>query len=153
MCADVVDPATRSRMMARIRGKDTAVEVAVRRQLHSLGYRFRLHRKDLPGRPDIVLPRYRAAVFVHGCFWHRHAGCIYATNPATRPAFWQAKFEANVRRDTAAVERLMSGGWSVSVIWECAVIVDGLGSIDLARLLAWLDAQATTSSPAFLEIP
>ena len=153
MCADVVDAATRSRMMAGIRGKDTAVEVAVRRQLHALGYRFRLHQKDLPGRPDIVLPRYRAAVFVHGCFWHRHAGCVYATNPATRSAFWQAKFEANVRRDAAAVERLMSGGWSVAVIWECAVSSEGLGLRDLRRLLAWLDAQAATSSPAFLEIP
>lgn len=153
MCADVVDSATRSRMMARIRGKDTVVEVAVRRQLHSLGYRFRLHRKDLPGRPDIVLPRYRTAVFVHGCFWHRHAGCVYATKPATRPMFWQAKFETNVRRDAAAVERLLAGGWSVAVIWECVVSGDGLGSDDLARLLAWLDAQAATSSPAFLEIP
>lgn len=153
MCADVVDPATRSRMMARIRGKDTAVEIAVRRQLHSLGYRFRLHRKDLPGRPDVVLPRYRAAIFVHGCFWHRHAGCAYATNPATRPAFWEAKFAANVRRDAAAVEKLLSDGWSVVVIWECAVSVEGLEQGDLQRLLAWLEVQATTSSPAFLEIP
>src|SRR4051812_1880798 len=103
---DVVDKATRSRTMSGIRGKDTQPELAVRRYLHSRGLRFRLHKKGLPGRPDLVFPRYRTVVFVHGCFWHRHSRCRFATNPATRPAFWAAKFAQNVARDKRQIRQL-----------------------------------------------
>lgn len=107
--------------MSRIRGKDTSPELAVRSLLHRLGYRFRLHRRDLPGQPDIVLPRYHAVVFVHGCYWHRHKRCKFAYLPKTRTDFWQRKFEDNVRRDNRAVGSLRKGVWHVLVIWECQV--------------------------------
>lgn len=110
---------TRSRNMAAIRGKNTAPELAVRGILHAMGLRFRLHRKDLPGRPDIVLQRHRTVVFVHGCFWHRHEGCRYTTTPKTRLAFWQAKFDANVARDHRNRIALEEMGWRVLVVWEC----------------------------------
>ena len=109
----------RSRNMAAIRGKDTAPELAVRRILHAMGLRFRLHRKDLPGRPDIVLPKHRTVVFVHGCFWHRHKGCRYTTTPKTRQEFWQSKFAANVERDGRNRTDLQQLGWRVIVVWEC----------------------------------
>ena len=118
--ADVFTPAQRSAVMARIRGKDTAPERVVRRMLHAMGYRFRLHRRDLPGTPDIVLPGRGAVIFVHGCFWHGHDGCRYAAKPATRPDFWAAKIGANKRRDRLAVGRLRRLGWRVMVVWECA---------------------------------
>lgn len=115
---DVVDAATRSRMMAGIRGKDTKPELIVRSFLHRAGLRFRLHAK-LPGKPDLVLPKYRAAVLVHGCFWHRHEGCRYATTPANNAAFWQEKFAANVARDTKVKQQLEELSWRVLVIWSC----------------------------------
>lgn len=118
---DIVDPLTRSRMMAGIRGSDTRPERILRSGLHALGFRFRLHRRDLPGRPDIVLPKRRAAIFVHGCFWHRHPGCHYATTPATRPDFWQTKFKQNVERDRRNRNDLLTTGWRVAVVWECAL--------------------------------
>ncbi|OHV13110.1 very short patch repair endonuclease [Kushneria phosphatilytica] len=108
-------------MMAGIKGRDTQPELMVRRYLHACGYRFRLHRRDLPGRPDLVLPRYRCALFVHGCFWHRHDGCFYATSPATRKQFWQDKLEGNVQRDRRQQQRLLELGWRVVVIWECGL--------------------------------
>jgi DNA mismatch endonuclease (patch repair protein) len=91
----------------------------VRRVLHGLGLRFRLHRKDLPGTPDIVLPKHRAAMFVHGCFWHRHEGCRKATTPKTSVEFWQTKFEQNIRRDRRNAELLLEKGWTVVTVWEC----------------------------------
>lgn len=118
---DVVDRVTRSGMMARIRGRDTKPEMTVRRSLHALGFRFRLHDRRLPGRPDLVLPRYHVAIFVHGCFWHRHEGCRFCTTPATRPEFWAEKFASNVARDAKQVESLIASGWRVAIIWECAV--------------------------------
>jgi len=105
--------------MKRVRGKDTRPELVVRRLAHRLGYRFRLHRKDLPGSPDLVLPRYRAVIFVHGCFWHRHPGCIRASMPSTNVAFWSAKFATNVARDQRQYTQLDEMGWRVLVIWEC----------------------------------
>jgi DNA mismatch endonuclease (patch repair protein) len=117
--ADIVDKATRSRMMAGIRGKNTRPELLVRSWLHRQGLRFRLHGPGLPGRPDLSLPRYKTAVFVHGCFWHRHPGCRYATTPASNAAFWKAKFTANVLRDEKARAELKRLGWRVEVIWEC----------------------------------
>ncbi|MCC8688765.1 very short patch repair endonuclease [Xanthomonas campestris] len=117
---DVVSPADRSRMMAGIKGKNSQPEVLVRRLLFASGYRFRLHRRDLPGTPDIVMPGRKVAIFVHGCFWHLHQGCKYAKMPATRPEFWKAKLEANVARDRRAVETLRSLGWRILCVWECA---------------------------------
>lgn len=116
---DIVDPSTRSRMMRSIRAQDTRPELMLRRYLHSLGYRFRLHRKDLPGSPDIVLPRHKLAIFVHGCFWHRHPGCFYTTTPQSRQDFWQEKFLTNIRRDRQACVELERMGWRVLVVWEC----------------------------------
>ena len=116
---DVVDRATRSRMMAGIKGKGTKPEMTVRRFLHAHGYRFRLYRKDLPGKPDIILSRLRVCIFVHGCFWHRHAGCKYAVLPKTRVDFWAAKLQSNVERDLTVLQRLESDGWNVLVLWEC----------------------------------
>lgn len=108
-------------MMASIRGKHSQPEVAVRRHLFRSGLRFRLHDRKLPGSPDIVLPRFKAVVLVHGCFWHRHPDCRYATNPQSRAEFWQAKFANNVARDTRQIAQLKALGWSVHVIWECEV--------------------------------
>jgi DNA mismatch endonuclease, patch repair protein len=119
MMADSLTSERRSWNMSRIRGRDTAPEVRLRSLLHRAGYRFRLHDRKLPGRPDIVLPKYRAMIFVHGCFWHRHEGCINATTPSTRPEFWNAKFEGNVARDRTNAERLSDLGWQVIVVWEC----------------------------------
>ncbi|WP_315727629.1 very short patch repair endonuclease [Bradyrhizobium sp. SZCCHNS2015] len=115
-----VDPA-RSRLMSRVRQKDTGPELVVRSLAHSLGYRFRLHRRDLPGSPDIVFISRRKIILVHGCFWHRHTGCPKSTTPKTRREFWQAKFKTNRRRDKAVIERLIDLGWKVLVIWECEV--------------------------------
>jgi DNA mismatch endonuclease, patch repair protein len=116
---DVLTPEQRSRNMRAIKGRDTGPELTVRRLLHAMGYRFRLHRRDLPGRPDIVLPGRRMAVFVHGCFWHRHRCRFGCVEPATRPEFWRAKFAANVARDRRAVRALQQAGWRVIVVWEC----------------------------------
>lgn len=116
---DFVSPADRSRMMAGIKGKNSQPELLVRRLLFASGYRFRLHRRDLPGTPDIVMPSRKVAIFVHGCFWHLHQGCRYAKMPATRPDFWKAKLEANVERDRRAVDKLQALGWRVLCVWEC----------------------------------
>jgi DNA mismatch endonuclease (patch repair protein) len=116
---DNVDAATRSRMMSRIRGKDTKPEIRVRQVAHALGYRFRLHRRDLPGTPDLVFPGRRKVVFVHGCYWHRHAGCRYAYVPKSNTEFWDAKFLGNVARDESALDSLRRQGWDPLIIWEC----------------------------------
>jgi len=116
---DVVDEETRSRMMAGIRGKNTKPELLVRRYLHGRGLRFRLHVTNLPGKPDMVFPKHRTVVFIHGCFWHRHQDCKYATTPATRGDFWANKFRENVNRDQYQLNALQNLGWKVLVIWEC----------------------------------
>jgi len=118
---DIVDRATRSRMMSGIRGKDTAPERAVRSGLHKAGLRFRLNVRELSGRPDIVLPRWKALVFVHGCFWHRHTGCRFSYMPKSRIEFWRAKFRANVARDRRTVKSLILEGWTVHVLWTCEI--------------------------------
>lgn len=107
--------------MSRIRGKDTKPELAVRSLLHSMGYRFRLKSPMLPGKPDIILSRYRAVIFVHGCFWHRHKGCRYAYNPKSRTQFWQDKFDSNVRRDHQVTEQLKKLGLNQLILWECEI--------------------------------
>ncbi|KAA3655570.1 MAG: DNA mismatch endonuclease Vsr [Proteobacteria bacterium] len=116
---DVVDRATRSRMMSGIRGKNTKPEMVVRRYLHAQGLRYRLHVSRLPGKPDLVFPKYRVALFVHGCFWHRHSGCKYATTPGTRTDFWLRKFAENTERDRLVLEALHGLGWRPLVVWEC----------------------------------
>lgn len=117
--SDPFDPEKRSTIMSHIGGKNTTPELKVRRLLHRLGYRFRLHRKDLPGTPDIVFPSRRKVIWVHGCFWHRHQGCSRGSLPATRREFWETKLNANVRRDLADQERLKALGWRYLVVWQC----------------------------------
>jgi DNA mismatch endonuclease (patch repair protein) len=116
---DSLSPERRSWNMSRIRGKDTRPELFVRSLLHQLGYRFRLNRKEVPGKPDIVLPKYRTAVYVHGCFWHRHEGCTLAYTPKSNLEFWKKKFARNVERDAEVASKLRETGWKQMVIWEC----------------------------------
>ena len=120
MAADTVTPDVRSRMMAGIRGKDTKPEMVVRSALHRLGFRFRVHRKDLPGKPDLVLPKHNAVIFVHGCFWHGH-DCHLFKWPKTRSEFWRQKISSNVARDRKHILALADAGWRVATIWECAL--------------------------------
>ena len=122
--ADTLTPRQRSERMARIRSTDTKPELALRKALHAQGLRYRL-RSKLPGRPDLVFPRYKAVVFVHGCFWHRHAGCKVASTPKTNISFWTEKFERNVSRDQRVVRELESAGWRVFVAWECELTGKG----------------------------
>ncbi|MCG9084115.1 very short patch repair endonuclease [Laribacter hongkongensis] len=136
---DIVDPATRSRMMSGIRGKDTRPEMLVRKALHARGFRFRLHVKDLPGRPDIVLPKFRAVIFVHGCFWHGH-DCRYFKVPQTRTGFWLDKIGKNQERDRRQLEKLGQQGWRVLVVWECAIRGHGHAGVEMTanRIADWL---------------
>jgi DNA mismatch endonuclease (patch repair protein) len=108
-------------MMAAVRGKDTGPEMVIRRYLHQKGFRFRLHVKDLPGRPDLVFPKHKVVLFVHGCFWHRHPDCRYSTTPEKNADFWKNKFETNIARDRVNVEKLRGAGWRVIIVWACSV--------------------------------
>ena len=117
--ADDRSPAERSLNMSHIRSRDTSPELKVRSMIHRAGYRYRLHVKEMPGKPDIVMPRYRTAIFVNGCFWHRHLDCRYATMPKTNIDYWQQKFKRNVDRDQETYNALKQDGWSIVVIWEC----------------------------------
>ncbi|MFL2905601.1 MAG: very short patch repair endonuclease [Limisphaerales bacterium] len=119
--ADIVSKAKRSEMMSHIRGKNTKPELAVRKFLHAQGFRFRLHYRKLPGKPDVVLPKHKTVIFVHGCFWHRHKGCKFAYDPKSRKVFWQKKFRENVERDKRNQKELRKQGWQVLVVWECEV--------------------------------
>lgn len=119
--ADHLTPEKRSWNMSRIKGQDTAVEVKVRKFLFSQGLRYRKNVKTLPGKPDVVLPKYHAVIFVHGCFWHRHKGCKRATTPKTRTDYWLPKFERNIENDALHEQQLKDGGWRVFTIWECEV--------------------------------
>ena len=140
--ADIVDRRTRSRMMAAIAGRDTAPELALRRALHAMGFRYRLHSRKLRGRPDIVLPRYHAVVFVHGCFWHRHEGCRFATTPATRTGFWTEKFAVNVARDADVKRELLREGWRVATVWECALRDNVSRASSTSALSSWIHSAA-----------
>ena len=135
MTSNPLSPPQRSALMARIRSKDTHPELRVRRLLHRHGYRFRLHARDLPGRPDIVFRRRRKVVFVHGCFWHRHEGCSRAATPRTRVDYWTRKFEATRARDAAALSALEAMGWRVLVVWECEMKDERVLLIRLQRFL------------------
>lgn len=133
---DVVDAATRSRMMGGIRGKNTKPEILVRKYLHANGFRFRLHKKDLPGSPDIVLPKFATCIFVHGCFWHRHAGCKYSTIPKSRVDFWTEKLAKNVNRDLMVREKLEKAGWQVLVVWECELKAASIKLSELSKRIS-----------------
>lgn len=139
---DIVTPEVRSRMMSSIRGRDTVPEKIVRSLLFRSGFRFRLHRRDLPGRPDIVLPKYRAVIFINGCFWHAHPRCAYATCPSSNRKFWQTKLADNQDRDRRNIGKLRRTGWRVLVVWECTV----RGKLDLFeledQLRSWIRSAA-----------
>ena len=143
MNMDIISEEKRSWNMSRIRGKNTKPEIIVRSLLHKIGYRFRLHRKDLPGKPDIVLPKYNTVIFVHGCFWHRHKGCKYAYTPKSRVKFWKDKFAGTVKRDKQQLKHLKEKGWNVEIIWECET-----ANIDMlaARLRSIFD-EIKTKTP------
>ena len=132
-------------MMSGIRGKNTRPELMIRKALHAHGFRYRLHCKDLPGNPDLCLPKYRAVIFIHGCFWHGH-GCHLFKWPKTRPEFWRAKIGRNQEVDEAALVALRQAGWRVATIWECAVKGSGRWSVDelVAVLSAWLKSEEPT---------
>jgi DNA mismatch endonuclease, patch repair protein len=117
--SDIFSPEKRSQVMSKVRSKDTKPEIVIRRLLHSLGYRFRLYRKELPGNPDIVLPKYKTVIFVNGCFWHQHEGCKKSKLPISNSLFWSVKLQKNVERDKKNIERLEDLGWQVLLIWEC----------------------------------
>lgn len=140
---DIVDQKTRSRMMAGIRGKDTRPEISIRKALHALGFRYRLHPKEVPGRPDLVFPKYRAAVFVNGCFWHGHDCPLYRL-PGTRRDFWEAKIARNRARDAEVKNLLQKAGWRQLTIWECAL--RGSGRIGLPAAIEetvrWLKSSS-----------
>ena len=140
---DVMSSDKRSALMSRIRGKNTGPELLIRKYLWRAGFRYRLHSKRLPGKPDLVLPKWNAAVFVHGCFWHRHAGCPYFRLPKTRTVFWDEKLSGNQARDSAAIAALIHDGWRVAVVWECAVRAnaDSTGR----RLTSWLQRKSPST--------
>lgn len=128
---DTISPEERSRVMSRVKSRDTRPEMIVRRLLHGMGYRYRLHVAGLPGRPDLVFRSRKKVIFVHGCFWHRHANCRLTTTPSQNREFWLRKFEENVRRDQRNIERLRELGWHVSIVWQC----ETKNSDELARRL------------------
>lgn len=146
---DVHTPEVRSRNMSAIRGADTKPELLIRSGLHRRGFRFRLHRRDLPGRPDLVLPKYHAVLFVHGCFWHRH-DCHLFRLPATRTEFWQSKIESNVRRDAKVRAMLNEAGWRQLVVWECAL--KGRARLEpnelMQRISTWLHSNEAMGETA-----
>lgn len=119
MNTDIVSPEHRSKIMSMIKSKNTKPEMIVRSMCHELGFRYRLHRKDLPGSPDLVFPKHRLCIFVHGCFWHRHPGCKYAYTPKSRLDFWLPKLAKNLERDLQVQEKLKELGWKVVIVWEC----------------------------------
>lgn len=149
---DTVDRQTRSRMMSSVRAKDTRIEVALRQRLFRMGFRFRLHRADLPGRPDIVFTRFSAVILVHGCFWHLH-GCARSKLPATRRAWWRSKLQTNRQRDMAEIQKLRDLGWRVMVIWECSMRKSGAVLEDALDKVACRAARFLESRKAYLEIP
>ncbi|WP_299844843.1 very short patch repair endonuclease [uncultured Jannaschia sp.] len=144
MAADIVDSATRSRIMSGIRGRNTKPELLLRSALHRQGFRFRLHRRDLPGRPDMVFPKHRAVIFVNGCFWHGH-DCPLFRWPKSREDFWRGKITRNIERDRSQIAQLRAGGWRVGLVWECAV--KGRGKLPLETVTGtcaeWLESGRT----------
>nr|WP_174506094.1 DNA mismatch endonuclease Vsr [Acinetobacter sp. Marseille-Q1620] len=139
---DIVDSITRSHMMSNIKGKNTKPEILIRSLLHRHGFRFRIHRKDLPGKPDIVLPKYNAIIFIHGCFWHGHQNCRLFKLPASRTEFWEAKISKNRENDLKAKGLLLNSGWRICTIWECAVRRSKKDPVALMDILTtWLSGS------------
>lgn len=136
---DRLTPERRSWLMSRVRGKNTSPEMRVRRAAHAMGSRFRLHRKNLPGKPDLVFAKHRVAMFVHGCFWHRHAGCTKASTPKSQVEFWQRKFDANVTRDERVEAELLALGWRVVTLWECETKSDDELRFKLGGILGYTE--------------
>lgn len=145
---DVVTPEVRSKMMSGIRGRDTKPEMIVRRYLHRAGLRFRLHDRSLPSVPDLVFSQFRVVVFVHGCYWHRHKACKYATTPVSNREFWLKKICGNVERDKRNIERLTACGWRVIIIWEC-----GLRGNEATAKLKWLPDSIRLGNKPVIEWP
>ena len=145
---DIVDKETRSRMMAAIRGKNTKPEMVLRKALHARGFRYRLHGKDIFGKPDLVLRKFNTVVFVHGCFWHQHSGCRYSSIPSSNRDFWLNKLNSNVARDQAVVNKLLESGWRIATVWECSLKTQNDVDISVEKLAEWLK-----SSNSILEIP
>ena len=139
---DTLSSEQRSRLMAKVRGKDTAIEEKVRSYLHKRGYRFRKHVTGLPGSPDIVLLKYRAAIFVHGCFWHGHSGCRKSRLPTTRRTFWEEKRKANLERDNRRIIELIGSGWRVAVVWQCVLEKSVTISSTMSRLEYWINSES-----------
>ena len=140
---DIVNAETRSRMMSGIRGKNTKPEMLVRSQLHKRGFRFRLHDRKLPGKPDIIMKKYKAVIFIHGCFWHRHE-CHLFKWPKTRSEYWRKKINGNVNNDQKVIKNLMESGWRICVIWECSIKgankdINGI----LKMIIDWLENEET----------
>lgn len=133
MMADRISEERRSWNMSRIRGKDTKPEIALRSLMHRAGFRYRLHDKNLPGKPDIVLPKHKTAIFVNGCYWHRHKDCAKATTPKTNTAFWAKKFEDTIARDARKRSELVENGWRVITIWECELETDAVAVVEGLR--------------------
>lgn len=146
---DTVDKATRSRMMGGIKGKDTKPEIAVRKMLFQLGFRYRLHDLRLPGKPDLVLPRFKTVIFVHGCFWHAHDDCHLFRIPHSRGQFWADKLGQNVARDKLNIDRLLGTSWRVGVVWECAL--KGRWKIDREKLAEFVAAFINNDEQKFAE--
>lgn len=144
---DFLSPKERSERMARIKGSNTRPEIALRKVLHSLGLRYRLNGSGLPGKPDLVFPRYKAVVFVHGCFWHRHSNCNIATTPKSNTAFWVEKFEKNVARDNRVTSHLKALGWKVLIVWECEVCSTKKANAAGNRLAALIRKEQTSITP------
>jgi len=138
---DVVNPNVRSRIMGSVRQRDTRPEMRLRRQLHRLGLRYRVNVRSLPGSPDLVFPKFKAVIFVHGCFWHVH-GCKFSTTPSSRSAFWKKKFSDNLARDKRNIDKLSNQGWRVLVVWECALKQqDSSDEILSRRVISWLKGE------------
>ncbi len=145
---DVVNKQTRSKMMSNIKSKNTKPELTIRSLLHQKGFRFRIHDKNLPGKPDIVLKKYNAVIFIHGCYWHRHENCKLASTPRQNVEFWNKKFSDNMRRDSEVFYQLKLLGWRTAVIWECS-IRDKKNLPDYVdRLVSWLQSDSE-----YIEIP
>jgi DNA mismatch endonuclease, patch repair protein len=145
--ADTLSLAERSERMSRIRGRNTQPELVLRRLLHAAGFRYRLHHSRLPGHPDLVLPKYGAVIFVHGCFWHRHAGCRVANTPKSNVEFWTAKFQRNVARDATVESTLRKAGWRVLVVWECSLSTKERAAETAEQVARWL-RESPRAEPA-----
>lgn len=140
---DVYSREKRSEVMSKVRSSNTGLEMAVRRKLHSLGFRYRLHGKDLPGKPDIVLPKYRSVIFVHGCFWHHHVGCPKSKLPVSNADFWRKKIFRNVQRDEQNIYELERLGWRAVAVWECEVRT----GVYVDKLIRFLQRREATNQP------